>query len=98
MRKTSLFILLGSLPVLAFQNPVPKLTCNDRGFHQDSLVAHCEMREQNLGASRGAFRIDPAMNGGVPVSGGHRADILVRARIDTAADTDSEARSLVPQI
>jgi hypothetical protein len=98
MRKTSLFILLGSLPVLAFQNPVPKLTCSDRGFHQDSLVSHCEMREQNLGTSRGAIRIDPGMNGGVSVSGWDRADILVRARIDTAADTDSDARAIVPQI
>ena len=93
MRKTSLFILLGSLPVLAFQNPVPKLTCNDRGFHQDSLVSHCEMREQNLGTSRGAIRIDPGINGGVSVSGWDRADILVRARIETAADTDSDARA-----
>jgi DUF4097 and DUF4098 domain-containing protein YvlB len=98
MRKTSLFILLGSLPVLAFQNSVPKLTCSDRGFHQDSLVSHCEMREQNLGASRGAIRIDPGMNGGVSVSGWDRADILVRARIDTAADTDLDARAIVPQI
>jgi hypothetical protein len=98
MRKTSLFILLGSLPVLAFQNPVPKLACGDRGFHHDSLVSHCEMREQNLGTSRGAIRIDPGMNGGVSVSGWDRADILVRARIDTAADTDAEARAIVPQI
>jgi hypothetical protein len=56
------------------------------------------MREQNLGTSRGAIRIDPGMNGGVSVSGWDRADILVRARIDTAADTDSDARAIVPQI
>jgi hypothetical protein len=98
MRKTSLFIILGSLPVLAFQNPVPKLACSDRGFHHDSLVSHCEMREQNLGTSRGAIHIDPGVNGGVSVSGWDRADILVRARIDTAADTDAEARAIVPQI
>jgi len=98
MRKTSLFILLGSLPVLAFQNPVPKLTCSDRNFRQDSLVTHCEMREQNLGAPRGAIRIDPGVNGGMSVSGWDRADILVRARIDTAADTDSDARAMASQI
>src|SRR5579864_3016951 len=98
MRKTSLFILLGSLPVLGFQNPVPKLTCNDRGFHHDSLVTHCEMREQNLGAPRGAIQIDPGLNGGVSVSGWDRGDILVRARIETAADSDSDARAMTSQI
>ena len=98
MPKTSLFLLLGSLPVFAFQNPVPKLACNDRGFQHDSLVSHCEMREQNLGAPRGAILIDPGKNGGVSVSGWDRADILVRARIDTAADSDSDARALAQQI
>jgi len=98
MRHTSILILLASLPAFAFQNPVPKLACSDRGFHHDNLVTHCEMREQTLAASRGAIRIDPGMNGGVTVSGWDRADILVRARIETAADTDSEARALVPQI
>lgn len=98
MRKTSLFILLGSLPVLAFQNPVPKLNCSDRGFQHDNLVSHCEMREQNLGASRGAIRINPGTNGGVSVTGWDRADILVRSRIETAADSDSDARAMVSQI
>ncbi|HEX4595713.1 MAG TPA: DUF4097 family beta strand repeat-containing protein [Bryobacteraceae bacterium] len=98
MPKTSLFILLGSLPVLAFQNPVPKLACNDRGFQHDSLVNHCEMREQTLAAPRGAIQINPGSNGGVTVNGWDRADMLVRARIDTAADTDSDARAIVSQI
>lgn len=99
MRINSLLVLLtGSLPLLAFQNPVPKLACSDRGFHEDSLVSHCEMREQNLGAPRGAIQIDPGMNGGVSVNGWDRADILVRARIETAADTDSEARAMTSQI
>jgi DUF4097 and DUF4098 domain-containing protein YvlB len=56
------------------------------------------MREQNLGASRGAIRIDPGTNGGVTVNGWDRAEILVRARIDTAANSDSDARAMVPQI
>src|SRR5260370_17834547 len=98
MRKTSLFILLGSLPVLAFQNPVPKLTCNDRGFRQDSLVTHCEMREQNLGAPRGAIRIDPGVNGGVSVSGWYRSEILVRPRFQHAAETSSRPGPTTPHI
>jgi hypothetical protein len=98
MRKTSLFILLGSLPVFAFQNPVPKLACRDRESHHDNLVSHCEMHEQNLAAPGGAIRINPGSNGGVTVSGWDRTDMLVRARIETAADSDPEARAIAPQI
>jgi hypothetical protein len=98
MRKTSFFILLGTLPGFAFQNPVPKLACSDRGFHQDNLVPHCEIREQSMAASRGPIRVDAGMNGGVTVNGWDRADILVRARVETAADTDSDARGIASQI
>jgi hypothetical protein len=98
MRTTLFFLLAGSLPLFTFQNPAPKLACSDRGFRHDSLVAHCEMREQNLGAPRGAIQIDPGVNGGVSVSGWDRGDILVRARIETAADTDSDARAMATQI
>ncbi len=98
MRKTFLFVLaLSSLPLLA-QSPAPQLDCNERDFHNDRLVSHCEMKEQTLAASRGAIRIDPAMNGGVRVYGWDRNEILLRARVQTAAETDSEARSMVPQI
>ena len=98
MPKASLFILLGCLSLSAFQNPVPKLACSDRGNQHNNLVTHCEMREQNLGAPRGAIQIDPGVNGGVSVSGWDRADVLVRARIETAADTDSDARAMTSQI
>ena len=98
MPKASLFILLGCLSLSAFQNPVPKLACGDRGFQRDNLVTHCEMREQNLGAPRGTIQIDPGVNGGVSVSGWDGADVLVRARIETAADTDSDARAMTSQI
>ena len=98
MQKISLFILLGTLPVLAFQNPVPKLACSDRESHHDNLVSHCEMREQSMGAPGGAIRINPGSNGGVSISGWDRTDMLVRTRIETAADSDSEARAIVPQI
>jgi hypothetical protein len=98
MRQISLFILLGTLPVFAFQNPVPKLACSDRGNQHDRLVTHCEIREQNLAAPGGAISINPGSNGGVTVSGWDRSDVLVRSRIETAADSDAEARAIVPQI
>ncbi len=89
-------LALSGLPLLA-QNPVTRLDCDDRN-HNDHLVSHCEMKEQTLAASKGAIRIDPGMNGGITVNGWDRADVWVRARIDTAADTDSEARSMVSSI
>src|ERR1700719_223681 len=98
MRKISLFVLLGTLPVLAFQNPVPKLACSDRDLHHDNLVSHCEMREQSMGAPGAVIRINPGSNGGVSISGWDRTDMLVRTRIETAADSDAEARAIVPQI
>lgn len=98
MQKTLLAVVLGSLPIFAFQNPTPKLTCSDRDVHHDNLVTHCEMKEQNMGAPRGAIQIDPGGNGGVTVNGWDRGDILLRARIETAADSDSDARAMVSQI
>jgi hypothetical protein len=97
MQRNLLIVLaLSGLPVLA-QTPVTHLTCDQRN-QNDHLVSHCEMKEQTLAATKGAIRIDPGMNGGIRVSGWDRADVWVRARIDTAADTDSEAKSMVSNI
>jgi DUF4097 and DUF4098 domain-containing protein YvlB len=98
MQKNLLIVLaLGSLPILA-QNPTTRLSCDERNFHNDRLISHCEMKEQTLAAPKGAIRIDPGMNGGVTVQGWDRNEVWVRARIDTAADTDSEAKSMVSAI
>jgi DUF4097 and DUF4098 domain-containing protein YvlB len=97
MQRNLLIVLaLSGLPVLA-QTPATQLSCDERN-HNDHLVSHCEMKEQTLAASKGTIQIDPGMNGGIRVSGWDRADVWVRARIDTAADTDSEAKSMVPNI
>lgn len=97
MQRNLLIVLaLSGLSVLA-QTPATRLNCDDRN-HNDHLVSHCEMKEQTLAASKGTIRIDPGMNGGITVNGWDRADVWVRARIDTAADTDSEARSMVSNI
>jgi len=97
MRHTLISLVLGSLPLLA-QNPTPSLSCDDRNSRNDRLVGHCEMKEQTLGAPRGAIQINPGMNGGVSVKGWSRGDVLVRARIETWGETDSDARGLASQI
>ncbi len=97
MRHTFILFVLGSLPMLA-QNPTPTLSCNDRNSRNDRLVGHCEMKEQTLGAPRGAIVINPGMNGGVSVKGWSRGDVLVRARIETWGETEADAQGLVSQI
>src|SRR5258708_11955873 len=95
MHKNLLIVLaLGGLPILA-QNPDTHLNCDDNHYQHNRLVSHCEMKEQMLPASKGSIRIDPGMNGGGSVKGWGRNEVWVRARIDTAAETDSEARSMV---
>ena len=97
MPKTILAVFAIGLPLLA-QNATPRLDCNDRGYHNDRLISHCEMKEQTFATARGAMHIDPGMNGGVSVNGWDRNEVWVRARIETNAETDSEARSMVSAI
>ena len=98
MRKTFLVVFaLGAWTAWA-QDPTPTLDCSHGGFHNDRLVTHCEIKEQTLGSTSGSIRVDPGTNGGVTVKGWNRNEVWFRARIQTAAETDSEARSMVPQI
>jgi DUF4097 and DUF4098 domain-containing protein YvlB len=98
MRKILMVVLsVGGWSLMA-QDPSPRLSCDNGGFHNDRLITHCEMKEQTLGVPRGAVQVDPGVNGGVTVKGWSRNEVLVRAQIQTAAETDSEARSMVSQI
>jgi hypothetical protein len=75
------------------------LTCDDRNHgNHDRLTRHCEIQEQTFAAPKGAMQIDPGTNGGMTVKGWSRNDVLVRARIETGALSDGEARSMVSQI
>jgi hypothetical protein len=79
-------------------NQDKSLSCEDRGSHGNRLFSHCEIKEQSLPPGNGPISIDPGKNGGISVKGWSRNEVLVRARIDTAAPSESEARSLVPQV
>ncbi len=74
------------------------LACEGQKQWNNRLVNHCEIKEQTLPASGGKVTIDPGTNGGLTVKGWTRTDVLVRARIDTAAPSDVEAKSMVGQI
>src|SRR3954452_7728746 len=72
------------------------LTCADRGGDQDR-ASHCEMREDTIGGAN-PLDIDAGRNGGIRVRGWDRGDVLVRARIESHADTDADARRLVSAV
>jgi hypothetical protein len=93
-----LIMALAAAPIWAQRQGHRSLSCDDSGFHSDNLVSHCEMKEQTFGPSGGAMRIDPGMNGGVSVTGWDKNQVLVRAKIQTAAETDAAAVALVSQI
>lgn len=85
--------------VTAFgQEKSKSLQCRDDNWYNDRLVSNCEMREQTLAPSGGTIGIDGRQNGGVSVKGWDQNQILVRARVQTGAPTEAEARALGQQI
>jgi DUF4097 and DUF4098 domain-containing protein YvlB len=72
------------------------LSCRDN-WYSDRLVGHCEIKEQTVAAG-GVITVDARKNGGVSVKGWDRNEVLVRARIQAAASTQSEADNLAQQI
>lgn len=102
MKLTTTLIISGlalSLSGLAQMkdNQEPTLTCNDHNNRNRRLVTHCEMREQTMAAS-GLVNVDGRENGGVSIKGWSRPDVLVRAQIQTSAETETEAKALASQV
>jgi hypothetical protein len=81
---------------LAQKDGKDSLAC--REWQNDSRANHCEIKEQTLAASGGVIKVDGRQNGGVSVKGSDRNEILVRARIQSSAPTQSEADALASQI
>ena len=73
------------------------LSCRENGSYNDRLAGNCEIREQTLALS-GPIAIDGRQNGGVSVKGWDQNQVLVRARVQTAAPTAEEAAALARQI
>lgn len=93
-----LAVSFGSGPLLAQlqDNTAKQMTCNDNNGDSDR-ARHCEIREQTL-PSTGHLDVDAGRNGGVTVKGSLRSDVLVRARVDTWADTGASAAALASRI
>ena len=81
------------------QNTKPgSLSCRENNWFPDRLVGNCEVREQTLAPSGGAITIDGRQNGGISVKGWDQGQILIRARVQAAAPSASEAEALAKQI
>jgi DUF4097 and DUF4098 domain-containing protein YvlB len=71
------------------------LTCADAGRSRGARF--CEVREQTL-ASVGRLAVDPGRNGAVTVKGWLSNQVLVRSRVETWADSDSDAALLASRV
>lgn len=91
-------LVLGTGWAQMHDNREQTLTCDNHNWNGNRLISHCEVKEQTMAVSGGRISIDPGSNGGLTVKGWSRPDMLVRARVETAAVTDVEARAMVPQI
>lgn len=71
--------------------------CSARNYHVNDLASYAEMKEQHMAAASGES-IDPGANGSIRVHGWDHSDVLVKACVQAAAPSDSEARALVSQV
>lgn len=75
------------------------LSCREKDYYyDDSRARHCEVKEQNLGATGGTLSVDGMQNGGISIKGWERNEVLVRYRIQTQAPAQAEADNLASQI
>ncbi len=58
----------------------------------------CEVRDTRLPAPASPLTVDASPNGGILVEGWDEPDVLVRAVVQTYADTDAEAAQLLPGV
>jgi len=65
--------------------------------YENGLATYAESRDQRVAASS-TNRIDPGENGSIRVHGWDQSDVLVRACVQTAAPSESEARALASQV
>ena len=77
-------------------NTQKQLSCDNSGYDSDR-VRHCEMRELNA-PSIGRLAVAAVHNGGATVKGWMRGDVLVRARVESAAESDAAAQGLTRQV
>ncbi len=91
-------ILIGAVSVQTLAQKDGKDTLACREWQEGTRASHCEIKEQTLPASGGVIRVDGRQNGGISVKGWERNEILVRARIQATAPSQTEADALAGQM
>ncbi|MGA8028283.1 MAG: DUF4097 family beta strand repeat-containing protein [Bryobacteraceae bacterium] len=100
MKRSLLFLVLAANTVLGRTWPKAgsdEMNCSSSHFHVNDLVSYAEMREQRLPAASTNY-INPGENGSIKVIGWNNPDVLVKACIQAAAPSESEARALASQV
>lgn len=99
LRRTLSMSIVLIASTLSAQNNERSLTCENgnRNNSDNDRQRFCEVREfSQPAASR--ITADGGPNGGVSVKGWNRNEMLVRARVETWAPTEGEARALAGQL
>lgn len=97
LRRSALILMLTTATALSvFADQDKSMACRD-DWNNDRQSTHCEIKEQTLPAT-GLISVDGRQNGGVSVKGWDRNEILVRAKIQTAAPSQAEADAIAGQI
>jgi DUF4097 and DUF4098 domain-containing protein YvlB len=71
--------------------------CSANNFHVNDLTSYAESKEQRLPAAS-MESINPGQNGSIRVHGWNQGDVLVKACVEAAADSESDARALASQV
>lgn len=77
------------------QQPEREMNCDENW--QSERVSHCEINETTL-AALPRLSVDGGVNGGMTVKGWQKNEILVRARVQTSAESDGRARDVARQV
>lgn len=85
-----------ALAALLVPAQTPEMSCERQGNRNGNRPGFCEIRENTVVAT--ALTIDGNTNGGISIKGAERADILVRAMVQSQGETESEARTTGAQV
>jgi hypothetical protein len=86
----------GPLHAQLRDNSEKQMTCENGGSN-GGQARHCEIREQTV-PGVGRLAIDAGQNGGATVKGWLRSEVLVRARVEAAGDTQAAANAMASRV
>lgn len=93
----SFLMATGAVPLFAqMQNNMDKQMTCDNGRYNADRARHCDIREQTL-PSIGRLSVE-GHNGGATVKGWLQNSVLVRARVESSAETQGEADSIASRV